>query len=139
MKQSTSNLKNPLFNDMKFNNPRVSIKNKLPINNVPPNIGMPNNNDRGGIQQLNGTSSSTSNYHLMVNNTNNNNPILNQNLSSVNFKDYTYNEEFYTTLSKNTPLPILEHTGASKLLNQIYQNRSAPISSTTGQYIVCEL
>ena len=53
-----------------------------------------------------------------------------------NFKDFTYNEEFYQTLSKNKILPIINQTGASRLLNEIYQNHNASVSSTTGQFTV---
>jgi hypothetical protein len=120
--------KNIMFNDIKFgSNKRVS--NKPVINNTNNSFNS-NSNANPQLQQINQSNISTSSYNNLLNNGNN------VNLHTIKYKDFTYNEEFYETLSKNTVLPIIEQTGATKLLNQITQNHNASISTTTGQYSV---
>jgi hypothetical protein len=51
------------------------------------------------------------------------------------FRDLTYNEEFYETLSKNLVLPIIHQTNSTQLIKMINQNQNAAVSSTTGQLI----
>ncbi|MFO0515340.1 MAG: hypothetical protein ACK5YA_00650 [bacterium] len=120
--------KNIMFNDIKFgSNKRVS--NKPVINNTNNSFNS-NSNANPQLQQINQSNISTSSYNNLLNNGNN------VNLHTIKYKDFTYNEEFYETLGKNTVLPIIEQTGATKLLNQITQNHNASISTTTGQYSV---
>lgn len=52
------------------------------------------------------------------------------------YKEQTYNEEFYQSLSKYPVLPLIEQTKTTKLLHMVYQNQNASVSSTTGQLIV---
>ena len=120
--------KNIMFNDIKFGtNKRSSGK---PVVNNTNNPTVTSNNGNPPLQQINQTSISSNSFNPMLNNNSNVNLLVNK------YKDFTYNEEFYETLSKNTVLPIIEQTGASKLLNQITQNHNASISTTTGQYVV---
>jgi hypothetical protein len=121
--------KNIMFNEIKFgNNKRQSGKPVLNNNTI--NSTLNSNNGSVPLQQINQNSISTNSFNNLLNNNNNNNQQISK------YKDFTYNEEFYDSLSKNTVLPIIEQTGASKLLNQITQNHNASISTTTGQYVV---
>jgi hypothetical protein len=57
-------------------------------------------------------------------------------LTKSKFADLTYNEQYYVDLNKNKDLPILESTGASRLIYEIHQNHNASVSSSTGQFVV---
>ena len=57
-------------------------------------------------------------------------------LTKSKFSDLTYNEQYYVDLNKNKDLPILESTGASRLIYEIHQNHNASVSSSTGQFVV---
>mmetsp|Transcript_28116 Transcript_28116/g.29309 ORF Transcript_28116/g.29309 Transcript_28116/m.29309 type:complete len:251 (-) Transcript_28116:29-781(-) len=116
---STTNTNSNIYGDMKF---RGSTK-KVDGQNL-------NNTATVSFQTNNQNQNSGSNYNMLLSNNNSN-----INLKSNNFKDFTYNEEFYTTLNKNLVLPIIDQTGASRLLNLIDQNHNASVSTTTGQFI----
>lgn len=130
--KSNSSLRNSVYNDMRLSNnqKKLSFKNFNHNSSIYNNTNGGNSSQQGNQLNLNSNTNNT-NFSLMMNNTNSN-----QNFSLSNFKDLSYNEEYYDTLSRDVVLPIINQTGAFRLLKQINQNHNASVSSTTGQFLV---
>jgi len=123
MKNDSQNRPSVLGAQMKFKNSSLNTSKNAKGVVLPPNIGSFSN-------QINHSSQSN-----LINS--NGNQKVEANFSS--FKDFTYNEEFFDSLNRNSVLPIINQTGASRLIYEISQNHNASVSTTTGQFKVRKL